>query len=114
MSYLDDWNAEQRDIAAQWRQRHRSLQLALDGIRVRGSSPNGELGVVVDARGAVTDIRLSPQALRLGDDRWGRLMLQTIQRAQADAARQAEVAAKPFTDDPAFRESIAVLRDLVE
>ncbi|MGV9612229.1 YbaB/EbfC family nucleoid-associated protein [Nocardia xishanensis] len=95
MDYLDQWNEEQRRVAAEWRRRHASLQRALGQVTVHVGSRNGELGVTVDAHGKVTDLRLTPQALRLGEAQLRRTLLETIQRAQADAQRQAEATARP-------------------
>ena len=114
VTYIDDWNAEQREVAARWREKHRALRSALADIRVRGISPKGELGVSVDANGKILDIRLTPQALRLGDDRLAQLLLKTVQRAQDDAGETAAAAAKPFTDDPEAADAIALIRELLD
>ncbi|MFI9506285.1 YbaB/EbfC family nucleoid-associated protein [Nocardia sp. NPDC052566] len=114
MDYLDQWNEEQRRVAATWRHKNHALRQALDQVTVRASSRNGELGVTVNAEGGVTDLRLTGQALRLGEVQLGRVLLETIQRAQADARRQAEATARPYTDDPDAAAALRFIRETLE
>ncbi len=104
MEYLDEWNASQRAAVASWRQKHKALREAVNEIEVRTNSRNGELSIVVDAEARITDVRLTPQALRLGDVQLSNLLLGTIQKAQSEVARRVEDVARPFTDD---RDSLA-------
>ncbi|MDH6279275.1 YbaB/EbfC family nucleoid-associated protein [Prescottella agglutinans] len=104
MEYLDEWNAVQREAVASWRRKNTQLREALGMVIVRTSSRNGELSIVVDADARVTDVRLTPQALRLGDVQLSNLLRDTIQKAQAEVAQRVEEVARPFTDD---RDSVA-------
>lgn len=113
MDYLDKWNEEQRRVAAEWRSKNEALQQSLSRITVRASSRNGELSATVDAHGNVTDLRLTPQALRLGEVQLRRLLLEAIQSAQSDARRQAEAAARPYTDDPAHADAVTFIRKIL-
>ncbi|WP_067463980.1 YbaB/EbfC family nucleoid-associated protein [Nocardia amamiensis] len=111
MDYLDQWNEEQRRAVAEWRRKNYALRQALAQITVRAGSRNGELGVTVDAHGKVTDLRLTPQALRLGEARLARVLLETIQRAQSDAQHQVEATSRPYVEDPDAAAAMAFLRE---
>ncbi|MFI6216261.1 YbaB/EbfC family nucleoid-associated protein [Nocardia brasiliensis] len=113
VDYLDQWHEEQHRVAAEWRAKNRELQRTLAEVIVRATSRNGELGVTVDARGTVTDLRLTPQALRLGDVQLGRTLLETIQRAQSDAQRQSEAVVGPYMDDPSAAAAVAFVREVL-
>ncbi|WP_187776124.1 YbaB/EbfC family nucleoid-associated protein [Antrihabitans cavernicola] len=113
MDYLDDWNAEQRELAIKWRRKNADLRTALAAIEVRTTSPNGEIGVTVDGQGNVTNVRLTPQGLRVGDARLSQVMLETIQRAQGEARRKADEAARPYTSDPDAVTAKKALHDLL-
>lgn len=113
MDYLEEWNAEQRRNAADWRQKNNAVRAALDEIKVRIDSRNGELSIAVDAYAKITDVRLTPQALRLGDVRLGDLLRETIQRAQAEARRQVDIASQPLTSDPSATAATEAIRELL-
>ncbi|MFQ6397547.1 YbaB/EbfC family nucleoid-associated protein [Nocardia sp. KC 131] len=113
MEYLDQWNEEQRRAAADWRRKNRQLQQALAQITVRASSRNGELSATVDAHGKVTDLRITPQALRLGEVQLRKALLEAIQRAHSDAQRQAEAIARPYTEEPATAAAMTFIRDIL-
>jgi DNA-binding protein YbaB len=114
MSESADFESIQRGIADQWLSRGRAVQAEVNGIKVRTSSRNGELGVTVDAQGHVQDVRLTPQALRLGERRLAQVLLETIQRAEAEAEKQLKQAWKPLTSDPAVREIMEFGRELIK
>ncbi|WP_167768932.1 YbaB/EbfC family nucleoid-associated protein [Nocardia sp. CS682] len=114
MDYLDQWNDEQRRAAAEWRSKNEALQHSLAQIAVRTASRNGELSATVDGHGNVTDLRLTPQALRLGEVQLRRLLLDAIQNAQSDARRQAAAAARPYTDDPANADAMTFIRKILD
>ncbi|MFE9321863.1 YbaB/EbfC family nucleoid-associated protein [Nocardia sp. NPDC052278] len=113
MEYLDRWNEEQRRVAADWRRKNQQLQQALAQISVRAGSRNGELSATVDAHGKVTDLRITPQALRLGEVQLRQALLETIQRAQSDAQHQAEAITRPYTDEPANAAAMTFIRDIL-
>jgi DNA-binding protein YbaB len=106
--------ANSREIVQKWSQRGRAIQAQVAKIQVRAVSRNSELSATVDAHGHVRDIRLTPQALHLGESRLAQLLTETLQRAQTDAARQVEQAWKPHTSDPAVREIFDFGRALIE
>lgn len=113
MGYLDDWNAEQREAAETWRRKGKALQAELDRIEVRSDSTKGGIGVIVNARGRVTNVRLTPQSLRLGDVELGRILLDTIERAQSEAERKVEAVSLPYTSDPEAAEAMNFIRGLL-
>ncbi|WP_433728554.1 YbaB/EbfC family nucleoid-associated protein [Nocardia sp. CA-129566] len=108
------WEAQQREVVADLERKTRSVQAALEQIRVRVPSRNGELGVTVDARGHVLDIRLTPQALRLGEVGLARALVETMKRAEKAAAQQAAEAAAPLTSDPRIAETLSASRRLLD
>ncbi|MBU3063126.1 YbaB/EbfC family nucleoid-associated protein [Nocardia sp. NEAU-G5] len=112
MADLEGWEAQQRAALAGMQQKVDVVRAALRRIKVRASSRNGELGVTVDAQGHVRDIHLTAQALRLGENRLAQVLLETIQRAEADAARQAVEAARPLTDDRLIAEAVKEARHM--
>lgn len=92
MADFRGFEAEQRAALAEMQRKVDEVHAALAGIRVRASSRNGELGVTVDAQGHVQHIQLTTRALGLGEKRLAHVLLETIQHAEADAARQARQA----------------------
>lgn len=57
-------------------------------LEVTATSPDRSVTVVAGPGGAVKDIRLTEEALQLGPQRLGGLLMSTLQEAVADAARQ--------------------------
>lgn len=104
------WEAEQRTALADMQRKIDAVQDAVARIRVRATSRGGELGVTVDAQGHVQDIQLTTRALQLGEKRLAQVLMDTIQQAEADAARQARKAARPLTGDPRIAETMKDLR----
>jgi DNA-binding protein YbaB len=113
MDYLDQWNEDQRRLVAEWKGKYQALRHGLEQIAVRASSGGGELGVTVDAQGNVTDLRLTPQALRLGEAQLGRVLLETIRHAQSQAHQQAEATARSFTDNPESAAAVKFIQNLL-
>ncbi len=64
--------------------------------------------------GVVQDLRLTPQALRLGEARLAQVLMETVQRAEAEAAQKLKEAWRPLTGDPAVREIMAFGRSIVD
>ena len=112
MADLDSWENEQRAVLQDMQRKVDSVKAAVSRIRVRASSRNGELGVTVDAQGHVQDIHLTAQALRLGENHLAQVLLETIQQAETDAARQAAKAARPLTKDPRIAEAVHEARQI--
>ncbi|WP_067682357.1 YbaB/EbfC family nucleoid-associated protein [Nocardia miyunensis] len=113
MADLRGFEAEQRAALAEMQRKVNEVHAALARIRVRASSRNGELGVTVDAQGHVQDIRLTARALGLGEKRLAHVLLETIQHAEADAARQAGEAARPLTGDPRIAATMTEARRMI-
>ena len=90
VSYVDDWNEQQRKVAEKWREQSRTLHESLAEVRVRIATQGDELAVTTDAQGRVADLEIAPKALGLGNETLRRMLLQTIRQAQAEAARRAE------------------------
>ncbi|WP_327110101.1 YbaB/EbfC family nucleoid-associated protein [Nocardia sp. NBC_01730] len=114
MDYLDQWNEDQRRLVAEWKSKYQTLRHGLAQIAIRASSRGGELGVTVDAQGNVTDLRLTPQALRLGDAQLGRVLLETIQRAQSEAHQRAEATARSYTENPESAAAMKFIQNLLD
>ncbi|ADG99382.1 conserved hypothetical protein [Segniliparus rotundus DSM 44985] len=111
MTDPDNWNRQQLEHLADLRRKADKLQAEIAAIDVRASSAKGEVGVNVDAQGRVTDIRLSPQALSLGEASLASLLLQTIREARDTASRRAQEIAKPFTSDPGIAAALNAVRE---
>jgi DNA-binding protein YbaB len=115
MNYLDEWNTAQRAAMDRWRRKNRELRETVARITARTASRNGELGVTVNAEGKVTDIRITPQALRLGETRLASMLLDTITRAQAEAHKQASIAVhQQVAADPQDAQAIEFVRQLFD
>lgn len=72
-------------------------------LEVTVTSPDRSVTVVAGPGGAVRDVRFTEEALQLGPQRLGSLVMSTLQEAVADAARQqagivAEYAGGPVLD----------------
>ncbi|MFE7798700.1 YbaB/EbfC family nucleoid-associated protein [Nocardia sp. NPDC057440] len=112
MTEPSDWEAKQREVVADLTQRSRAVEEALSRIKIRVPSRNGELGVVVNAQGHILDVRLTPQALRLGTAGLAQALVETIKRAEGEAAKQAAEAAKPLTSDPRIAATLSASRQM--
>jgi DNA-binding protein YbaB len=64
------------------------MQSELASLEVTVTSPDRSITVVTGPGGAVRDIRFTEDALQLGAQRLGSLLMSTLQEAVADAARQ--------------------------
>ena len=81
---VEGYRAEaQRRLAA-----YRELRVALAAMAVTVRSPEGCVEVTVCPGGAVTGLRLSDGALRLGADGLAQAVLATVGQAQARLARR--------------------------
>ena len=113
VDYLDDWNDQQREIAREWRRHTAELKKTLAQIDSRATSPNGEVSISVSADGTVEDVRFTPQSLRLNHTKLGSVVLETLQRAQAEAKRQVDAAHRPLIAQPNARETLNSLKALL-
>jgi DNA-binding protein YbaB len=64
------------------------MQDELASLEVTATSLDHSVTIVAGPGGAVRDIRLTEEALELGAERLGSVLMQTLQEAVADAARQ--------------------------
>lgn len=115
MDYVDRWNEEQHRVVQDWRRKNHQIQQALAQVAVRASSCHGELSATVDAHGGVTDLRITPQALRLGEIQLRKALLETIQRTQSEAQQQVEAITRPYIEEPATATATAMtfIRDIL-
>jgi DNA-binding protein YbaB len=68
----------------------RTAQAALLRVAGRAESADGLVAAVADGRGGITELRLDPRALRLGEAALGRQVTQVLQAAQQEAGRHAQ------------------------
>lgn len=94
-------------------QQNHQVQQALAQISARADSRHGELSATVDAHGTVTDLRLTPQALRLGEVQLRKALLETIQHAQSEAQQQVEAITRPYTEEPANATAMTFIRNIL-
>lgn len=71
-------------------------QEQIKSMRARAVSPDGVVSVVLAPGGRLEDLKLTPEASRLGHDRLATLIKQTVQAAHADAAAQTQAALQPL------------------
>src|SRR5438105_3368607 len=68
--------------------RYQQMQEELKSLEVKASSPDRAVTVVAGPNGAIKDVQLTDDALRMSAQTLSRAVLGTIQRAAADAARR--------------------------
>lgn len=88
-----------------------AIQAAFRESRTEARSPDGAVAVAVASGGRIESIQLAPKAMDLGHTSLGRTIMDTIRRAQVDAARKIEESMRPLLGDGA---SMDFLRDQVE
>jgi DNA-binding protein YbaB len=76
------------------------MQSELENLEVAASSPDQAVTVVTGPGGAVLDIRLTDDALRLGAEGLSSLLMSTLREAVADAARQQAGIVEEFAGGP--------------
>lgn len=113
MDYLEDWDRDQKARVREWRRRASAVEKQMSEIDVRATSPNGEVSVTVDAGGAVTNVRFTPQNSRLSHTQLSAIVLETLQRAQNEAKRQVHRAQQSLLDDAKVRNTIDELQALL-
>ncbi|MFQ6395622.1 YbaB/EbfC family nucleoid-associated protein [Nocardia sp. KC 131] len=93
----------------------------LDALRLQTRSSDGSVEVTVDANGVLTDLSLTPAALRRTADELARLILQATQEAARQAREHSENAAAPVAasldDEPDLSDIMGegpTLRDIRE
>jgi DNA-binding protein YbaB len=79
----------------QLQQQAAQAENAFREARAEARTPDGSVTVVV-AGGQIESVRLSPKAMDLGHTALGPAILNTIRRAQADAARTMEESMRPL------------------
>jgi DNA-binding protein YbaB len=88
-----------------------AIQAAFRESRSEAKSPDGAVSVAVASGGRIESLQLAPKAMDLGHTALGRTIMDTIRRAQVDAARKMEESMRPLLGDGA---SMDFLRDQVE
>lgn len=76
------------------------MQSELENLEVAATSPDQAVTVVTGPGGAVLDIRLTDDALRLGAEGLSSLLMSTLREAVADAARQQAGIVEEFAGGP--------------
>ncbi|WP_219466370.1 YbaB/EbfC family nucleoid-associated protein [Nonomuraea rhizosphaerae] len=84
--YMDRYITQSRQIIGNLR----AARTAIRRLRGQATSADGLIEASADGQGGVTDLRLDPRALRLGEAALGRQVTAVLQAAQEDAARQAQ------------------------
>ncbi|MEV4241658.1 YbaB/EbfC family nucleoid-associated protein [Nocardia sp. NPDC050408] len=77
---LDTYEQQQPRVSEMFRQ--------LEAVRVQANSPDQSVEVVVDANGVLTDLSLTPAALRKAPDQLARTILAAVQEAVGRAGEQ--------------------------
>jgi DNA-binding protein YbaB len=102
-------NFEQRLQQAQ--EQANAIQTAFRESRTEAQSPDGSVIVTVGSGGRIESLQLTPRADDLGHTALGRTIMDTIRRAQVEAARKIEDTMRPLLGDG---EGMAFLREQVE
>jgi hypothetical protein len=77
--FLTDWQHRVEQQTAQTTELSRRMR----DVRATASAPGGQITVTVDHAGGLSDLELTPRALRLTPDELARTILDTSRRAQA-------------------------------
>ncbi|MDX3662750.1 YbaB/EbfC family nucleoid-associated protein [Streptomyces sp. ID05-26A] len=88
-----------------------AIQTAFRESRTDAQSPDGSVLVTVGSGGRLESLQLTPRADDLGHTALGRTIMDTIRRAQVEAARKIEDTVRPILGDG---EGMAFLREQVE
>lgn len=88
-----------------------AIQGAFRDSRAEVRSPDGAVVVAVASGGRIESLQLTPKAMDLGHTTLGRTIMDTIRRAQVEAARKIEESVRPLLGDG---ESMRYLREQVE
>jgi DNA-binding protein YbaB len=88
------------------------MQGELASLEVTATSPDHAVTVVAGPGGAVRDIRLTEEALELGAERLGSVLMQTLQNAVADAARQQAGIVEEFAGGPVLDQVLETQSEL--
>ncbi|MBB5918720.1 DNA-binding protein YbaB [Nocardia transvalensis] len=93
----------------------------LETLRLQAGSSDGSVGATVDANGVLTDLSLTPAALRRTPDELARSIVQATQEAARQARERSEKAAAPVAaaldDEPDLTDILGegpTLRDIRE
>lgn len=93
--YLEDFEKK----AEQLQRQLEASQEAMHNARGQATSPDGSVEVSAGIGGAIEELRLTPKAMQLGHDALGRLIIDTIRTAQAQAAQAAQESMRPMLGD---------------
>lgn len=102
-------NFEQQLQKAQ--QQADAISAAFRESRTEVRSPDGAVTITVANGGRIESLQLTPKAIDLGHTALGRTIMDTIRKAQVEAARKIEETMRPLLGDG---ESMNFLREQVE
>jgi DNA-binding protein YbaB len=88
-----------------------AIQTAFRESRTEAQSPDGSVIITVGSGGRIESLQLTPRADDLGHTALARTIMDTIRRAQVEAARKIEDTMRPLLGEG---EGMAFLREQVE
>jgi len=88
------------------------MQSELENLEVTATSPDQAVTVVTGPGGAVLDIRFTEDALRLGPEQLGSVVMSTLRAAVADAARQQAGIVEEFAGGPVLDQVLETQSEL--
>ncbi|MEU7481804.1 YbaB/EbfC family nucleoid-associated protein [Lentzea sp. NPDC042327] len=96
---------------AQAQEQATAIQTAFRDSRTEAHSPDGSVAVTVGSGGRIESLHLTPRADDLGHTTLARTIMDTIRRAQVEAARKIETTLQPVLGDG---EGMAFLREQID
>ncbi|MDT7789280.1 MAG: hypothetical protein QOF58_7699, partial [Pseudonocardiales bacterium] len=88
-----------------------AIQTAFKESRTEAQSPDGSVIITVGSGGRIESLQLTPRADDLGHNALARTIMDTIRRAQVEAARKIEETMRPILGDG---EGMAFLHEQIE
>lgn len=88
------------------------MQGELENLQVTATSPDQAVTVVTGPGGAVLDIRFTEDALRLGPEQLGGVVMSTLREAVADAARRQAGIVEEFAGGPVLDQVLETQSEL--
>ncbi|ANZ35664.1 hypothetical protein BBK82_05795 [Lentzea guizhouensis] len=88
-----------------------AIQTAFRDSRTEAQSPDGSVIITVGSGGRIESLQLTPRADDLGHTTLARTIMDTIRRAQVEAARKIETTLQPLLGDG---EGMAFLREQID
>ena len=88
------------------------MRSELENLEVTVTSPDHAVTVVTGPGGAVLDVRFTEDALRLGPEQLGAVVMSTLREAVADAARQQAGIVEEFAGGPVLDQVLETQAEL--